>query len=210
MSIKKIFLSFTILFTAVITTACINNFAVQELNNKAKEYLANGDVNNAICRLKSSLDLDSSIFETNYNLAIAYISAENFEEAEKLLTKAIQIKPDFADSYYSLALAQEESAFMKIKTIEDENKKTVFSNTELPTTGSTTPAVSQEDKEFFTKNVTLAIENYGEYLSRKPDAKDKDKINSRIEQLNDELKKYNTQSEAQPKSDGVQAGASGR
>ena len=40
---KKAILIVTVLFIAVISTACINNFAVQELNNKAKIYLENGD-----------------------------------------------------------------------------------------------------------------------------------------------------------------------
>ena len=62
---KKIFLLITILFVSVISTACINNLAVQELNNKAKEYMANGETEKAICRLRSSIDLDDSIFETS-------------------------------------------------------------------------------------------------------------------------------------------------
>ena len=36
---KKAFLLASILFISVISTACINNFAVQELNNKAKEFM---------------------------------------------------------------------------------------------------------------------------------------------------------------------------
>ena len=78
---KKTLLLLSILFIAVISTACINNFAVQELNNKAKAYLDNGDYLSAINRLESSIDLDNTIFETHYNLAVAYTMAENFEKA---------------------------------------------------------------------------------------------------------------------------------
>ena len=61
---KKAFLLAVILFISVVSTACINNFAVQELNNKAKDFMDKGDYASAIERLKSSVDLDGSIFET--------------------------------------------------------------------------------------------------------------------------------------------------
>ena len=60
---KKVLLLFAILFVSVMTTACINNLAIQELNNKAVKYMDNGDSETAICRLKSSLDLDDEIYE---------------------------------------------------------------------------------------------------------------------------------------------------
>ena len=56
----------------------INNLAVQDLNNKAKSFMEQGDYNQAIERLKSSLDLDSSIFETHYNLAVAYTQNQDY------------------------------------------------------------------------------------------------------------------------------------
>ena len=108
---KKLVLLITILFVSVLTTACINNFAVQELNNKAKESLQNGDSETAICRLKSSLDLDSNMYETHYNLAVAYISAKKYDEAIESLSTVLKLKPDFSDAYYSLGVANEEKAF---------------------------------------------------------------------------------------------------
>jgi hypothetical protein len=55
---KKVFLIASVLFVAVASTACINNLAVQDLNNKAKVYADKGDYTQAIERLKSSLDLE--------------------------------------------------------------------------------------------------------------------------------------------------------
>ena len=107
---KKLILLMTILFVSVISTACINNLAVQELNNKAKEYMANGETEKAIARLRSSIDLDTSIFETHYNLGVALISANKNEEAQHSLENAIKLNPEFADSYYSLALSFEYQA----------------------------------------------------------------------------------------------------
>jgi len=40
---KKALMIVTFLAVAVISTACINNIAVQELNNKAAEYMQKGD-----------------------------------------------------------------------------------------------------------------------------------------------------------------------
>ena len=62
---KKALLLVGVLIISVLTTACINNLAVQELNTKAKNYLDNGDYKNAIERLKSSIDLDNTIFESH-------------------------------------------------------------------------------------------------------------------------------------------------
>ena len=45
---KKAFLLLTVLLISVLSTACINNFAVQELNNKAKEFMDKGDYSSAI------------------------------------------------------------------------------------------------------------------------------------------------------------------
>src|SRR5574344_1320668 len=108
--VKKAFLLVLILFVSVISTACINNFAVQELNNKAKTALDSGDYQTAINRLKSSIDLDGTIFETHYNLGIAYTQAEEYPEAVETFKNAEKLRPNFADTYYSLGVAQENYA----------------------------------------------------------------------------------------------------
>ena len=107
---KNALLIVTVLFAAIMSTACINNFAVQELNNKAAEYLSKGDYDSAIGRLETSLDIDPTIFETNYNLGVAYINAEKYEKAVEVLNKASSIKPEQSDIYYSLAVAQYNAA----------------------------------------------------------------------------------------------------
>ena len=65
---KKALLIASVLFIAVISTACINNIAVQELNNKAAEYMEKGDYEAAMNRLEASIDLDATMFETYYNI----------------------------------------------------------------------------------------------------------------------------------------------
>ena len=103
---KKALMIASVLLVAVISTACINNIAVQELNNKAAEYMQKGDYESAMNRLQASLDLDSTMYETYYNLGIASINAKKYEKAIEAFEGGIKIKPDFADFYYSLGVAQ--------------------------------------------------------------------------------------------------------
>ena len=195
---KKIFLIFTILFVSVLSTACINNLAVQELNTKAKEYLDAGELDKAICRYKSSLDLDNTIFETNYNLGVALVSAKEYSEAIDVLKKAISINPSFADTYYSLAVAQEEKAFEMInKEQQPDEEDRQETSADEPEDISEASEPSEESKELSTEDMkkiadalNASIENYNSYLLKKPDAEDKAKIENHISTLNDELKKY--------------------
>ena len=78
---KKALLIASVLLIAVISTACINNIAVQELNNKAAEYMEKGDYEAAVNRLQASIDLDSSMYETYYNLGIAATNAKKYDVA---------------------------------------------------------------------------------------------------------------------------------
>lgn len=114
-----------LLLVSVATTACINNFAVQELNNNAKVYMDKGDVESAICRLKSSLELDSEVWETHYNLATAYFNANKFQEAQQEYQDAIKINPELADAYYSLAVAYESHADFLLKNKEENESANI-------------------------------------------------------------------------------------
>ena len=118
---KKALLIASVLFIAVVSTACINNIAVQELNNKAMEFMQKGDYNAAINRLEASIDLDSTMYETYYNLGIAATNAKLYPKAIEAFENGIKIKSDFADFYYSLAIAQSEYADFIIDTNETDN-----------------------------------------------------------------------------------------
>ena len=65
---KKFLVLVSILMASLFCTACINNLAIQELNQMGKNYLDKGDYNNAISRFQSSVDLDENVFESRYNL----------------------------------------------------------------------------------------------------------------------------------------------
>ena len=117
---KKALMIASVLFIAVVSTACINNMAVQELNNKAAEYMQKGDYESAMNRLQASLDLDSTMYETYYNLGVAAINANKYEKAIEALEGGIKIKPDYADFYYSLGLAQTSLADEILENSEKE------------------------------------------------------------------------------------------
>lgn len=190
---KKAFLLVVILFVSVISTACINNLAVQELNNKAKAYLDKGDFENAISRLKSSIDLDSAIFETHYNLGIAYTQAEKYPEAVETFQSAIKLKPDFADTYYSLAVAQENYAKGIIEgTIKEEGKGEEKKASETPD-AIKHKTLTKEEKEQVAQLLNDSITSYSTYLEKGKEIQDKQDVEEKIEYLKTQAAKYSSQ-----------------
>lgn len=184
---KKAFLLVVILFVAIMSTACINNFAVQELNNKAKTYLDSGDYENAISRLKSSVDLDPTIFETHYNLGIAYTQAERYPEAVETLQSAIKLKPNFADAYYSLAVAQENYAQSIVSGDINKDK-----NNDKEDAGESKKSqnLTNEQKAQVAKLLTDSISSYSAYLEKGQSIDDKKEVEDKIEYLKTQLAKY--------------------
>lgn len=168
---KKILLLFTILFISVITTACINNFAIQELNNKAESYMNNGDTETAICRLKSSLELDNEIYQTHYNLAVAYNSIGNYEGSLEESKKVIELKPDFANAYYTMALAKEGLAFNIINKSEE---------------------LTLDEIADFNNKASEAVETYNKYLVMSTNNEEAEKINQKISEINEKIQEYST------------------
>ena len=192
---KKVVLLITILFVSVISTACINNLAVQELNNKAKEYMANGETEKAICRLRSSIDLDTSIFETHYNLGVALIEVKEYAEAQASLENAIKLKPDFADSYYSLAMALENQADDIINGRTNEDKTLNAEQTEETAQQADAKAkkeLTEAEKNKVVELLNGAVDNYNKYIVKKPDAEDKDKVEEQIRFVNEQIGQYNS------------------
>lgn len=192
---KKVVLLITILFVSVISTACINNLAVQELNNKAKEYMANGETEKAICRLRSSIDLDTSIFETHYNLGVALIEVKEYAEAQASFENAIKLKPDFADSYYSLAMAMENQADDIINGRTNEDKTLNAEQTEETAQQADAKAkkeLTEAEKNKVVELLNGAVDNYNKYIVKKPDAEDKDKVEEQIRFVNEQIGQYNS------------------
>lgn len=182
---KKAFLLVCILTISVITTACINNFAVQELNSKAMTLLEQGNYQEAIERLKSSIDLDDSIFESHYNLAVAYTKAEDYANAMKAYQKAIDLKPEFADSYYSLAVAEENLAsdINAGLLILDENGEPKKPEVDEESENPYDVVLTDVEKVYLKDLYTDAVKNYNLYLSKGKDIDDTDEVRTQIEKL---------------------------
>ncbi len=157
---KKILLIVTLLFVCVATSGCVNNFAVQELNAKAKEYTQNGEYEEAIARLKSAADLAPNSFETYYNLGSVYSKTQNWADAIENYVKVITINPDFADAYYSLAVSEENLLSTMLE-------------------GELTPI----DKKNIYDLMQKAVQDYQTYLDKSPDAKDRKDVEQSIDNL---------------------------
>lgn len=180
---KRVLLVATILLISVISTACINNFAVQELNTKAKGFIENGDYQSAVERLKSSIDLDASAYESYYNLAVAYTKLEDYLNAFENYKKAIELKPDFADGYYSLAVC-EENLIMDLEAgtvVADENN-----NLTKPEEIPHKYIIDGNSKTYWESLKGDAIKNYDKYLSLADNPEDKAEVEARIHELSSE------------------------
>ena len=180
---KKALLLASILFVSVMSTACINNFAVQELNSKAKIYMEEGDYNAAIERLKSSIDLDDTIFETHYNLAVAYTQAEDYANAIESYKEAIELDPDMPDSYYSLAVAEENlTVDLKNGDVRLNDDGDIFT----PEIEDTEEEVYVPDEKVLEKINFLredALKNYQTYLEKAPQSADAEEVKQKVEAL---------------------------
>ncbi len=183
---KKALMIASVLVIAVISTACINNIAVQELNNKAAEFMQKGDYESAMNRLQASLDLDSTMYETYYNLGVASINAKKFEKAIEALEGGIKIKPDFADFYYSLGIAQSEYADEIIAESEasaEENKTPAEKINEVNTVMEADIRIElSEAKTKAIEYKKASVENLKKYLEMQPDTKDKETIEALIQE----------------------------
>lgn len=182
---KKAFLLASILFISVISTACINNFAVQELNNKAKDFMDKGDYVSAIERLKSSVDLDGSVFETQYNLAVAYTKAEDYSNAIKTYAAAIKLNPDFADAYYSLAVCEENLAKDIISgAVKVNDDGTIEKVEEIDSEAEEVKVVlSGRAKETLGKLLNDAISDYGLYQDKSNEPDDRAFVDRKVKEL---------------------------
>ena len=191
---KKALLLVSILFISVVSTACINKFAVQELNNKAKGYIEQGDYENAIERLKSSVDLGGSVFVTHYNLAVAYTQAEDYSNAIESFRKAIELNPEFADAYYSLAVAEEDYSIDLAKgvlTLDDSGKPVKVDEETLAKQEKIN--LSEPVQKMVNELLADAVNNYNLYLEKASNVQDGDEVREKIQKLLEEQQQQKTE-----------------
>ena len=179
---EKALLLILILAVSVISTACINNLAVQELNNKAKEFMDKGDYQNAISRLNSSIDLDNTIFESHYNLGIAYTQAEEYDKAYEQFETALKLNPENSSTYYVMAIAYENNAKDLMQANKSEIDDEADDDKEVQT-----PAKPED----ITNLLNKAVENYQTYVTKTPKLENKEEIENKISSLEELISKNN-------------------
>ncbi len=188
---KKILLLTTILLVSVFSTSCINNAAIQTLNDNAQDFIQKGDYKSAISRLESSLDLDPNILETRYNLAVAYISDEQYDKAKDNLLEATLLKPEFADAQYSLGVTLEYIAYDILDGDSDGSDSSKV-EVEVQEYDDDVKNISEADAKSFVDNLNASIDAYKKYLVLSPSASDKSDVEDKIVELSEESLKYAT------------------
>ena len=179
---KKIFVLLFIMSIGVITSSCVNMFAVKELNESAVEYINKGDYESAIARLESSVDLDGNSYETRYNLAYTYLKADKCDKALENIDIALKLaKTESPSAYYTKAVTL-------VCLAENIYKKT-DENGEKETIEYKDADIKLQMEEKFVNYLMQANENYSRYLELAPDAKDAKEIQAEIERNNLEIDK---------------------
>ncbi|MBQ4646901.1 MAG: tetratricopeptide repeat protein [Candidatus Gastranaerophilales bacterium] len=163
-----------ILFLGVISCACVNMVAVHELNQKANDYLEEGDLKSAISRLEASVDLDGNIYESRYNLASAYMQTGEFEKALENIQVALKLQKNEPIVFYTHAVAsQRVSEGIFEKKNDDGEIVPVPYHTE------------EDEKRAATRYVNLlkdANKSFNRYLELVPNAEDTQQIYELIKQ----------------------------
>ena len=174
----KKFLLLLLFCTIFLLNGCVKNISnidVQKLNQKASEYMASGEYDKAVARLESIIDLNPEFPETHYNLGVAYYQLNDYEKALKALTEAVFLKPDFADAYYSRAVVYEDWAYSMLEGENVENAK---------------KEATTEDKIKSAEYLKNAKIDFEKYLELKKNANDKDDVNEKIIQIENDLNNF--------------------
>ena len=181
---KKYFVLLFIMSFGVVTSSCVNMFAVKELNDSAVDYIKKGDYESAIARLESSLDLDSSSYETRYNLAYTYLKAEKCDKALENIDIALKnAKTPDANAYYTKAVA--------LTCLAENIYKKTDENGEKETIEYTDEATKAQKKDEYIELLTKANENFEKYISMSTNADDLDKVKAEIEENQEQINKIN-------------------
>ncbi len=180
---KKIYLFLLILALGVVCSACINTYAVNQLNKLAMKYSQEGNLEAAAARLESGVDLDGGVYETRYNLAVTYLDMNKCEEALEQINEAYNIlQKDEPAIFYVQGAANAcvaKNILDKQDEVNESTKSAFDKEAELY-------SISKKYVEHLNKSVE-AFEKYMQLASvddRNPD------ITNKINQYRDEIQTY--------------------
>jgi tetratricopeptide (TPR) repeat protein len=124
------------------------------------------------------------VFETHYNLAIVYTQAEDYVNAVEEYKKVIEMKPQMADSYYSLATAENNLAIDIAKgTVKMNQDGSLYTPKSEDVNFEEKVVLSESEQSLVAELYDSAIENYQKYLELAPDAKDRADVEEQIKKL---------------------------
>ena len=172
----------------VITSSCVNMFAVKELNESAVQYIEKGEYENAIARLESSIDLDGNSYETAYNLAYTYLKVEKCDKALEYANMAEKLaKVEQPAVYYTKAVALGCLAKnIYHKTGENGEKETIEYKDEQ---------TKLDMQQKYVDYLTQANENFEKYLKASPEASDSEAVKNEISANLEDIEKINSPAE---------------
>ncbi len=172
---RKLILFSLLLFIGVFCSACINSFAVYELNEKAVKLMQDGETQGAISRWESSVDLDPNVYETRYNLANAYVNLKQCDKALLHAKAAQELSKKEPMANYILAVSYECSANQMLET-KDENGEIVKKEFKS----------KEEQQKVMAEYVDYlenAMKNYDAYVTEMQNAEDSDSIIKKVNEL---------------------------
>lgn len=168
---RKLLKFLFVLMLGCFCCACVNTFAIHELNEKAYKYLENGDNLAAISRYEASVDLDGEVYESRYNLANALNLVGRCKDAVEHAKVATNLRPKEPIAYFTLGVvsscAAEKSLF-----IEKGGVKKPIKIEELPN-------YSKIQKEFV-DYLNISNNAYEQYLQLVPNSEDAQDVSNII------------------------------
>ncbi|MBQ8475440.1 tetratricopeptide repeat protein, partial [bacterium] len=170
-----------ILTMGVFTSACINTFAVQQLNQIAQKFLEEGDLESAVSRLESSVDLDGNIYESRYNLAVTYMDMGYCDKALEQITVAETLVKDEPAVYYVIGAAN--------TCLADKIFNTKVQTRYYMRQVRLTPESQARAKEFITY-LQNATDAYDRYLKLAPNTDETQNLTSQISENKKLIEKY--------------------
>ena len=177
---RKLILFLLLLFVGVFTSACVNTYAVKQLNEIAIEYLNAGDVESAISRLEASVDLDANIYESRYNLSAAYLRIDKCDKALENIKAAQQLRKDEEPMVYDTIGVDTSGLANQVYEMKNENGEVVEVK---PTSKEEASKMAQQYIEYLSE----AVENFDKYTELQPNAEDTKEILSRIASYKEDI-----------------------
>ena len=171
---RKLLSFAAILILAVVSGACVNTFAVHELNQIAAQYIEDGDYPAAISRLESSIDLDGAVYESRYNLAVAYLRVGDCQKAFTQIKEAEKLIKEEPAVFYTLGVASNCLAdnIYKKKTPDGLEEEIVYNN----------PEEAYKMAVKYVDYLTQANDAFDKYSSLVPTAEDVNEVISLVNQ----------------------------